>query len=71
MTLRELDVDLWVAEQPLRYMGLNVGTRMTVVRSQSKGELPNSLLTIVSPIELSNSLQTQLDQLGTVTNLIA
>lgn len=30
--LRALDRDLWVAEQPLRYFGLSIGTRMTVVR---------------------------------------
>jgi len=36
--LRELDRDIWVAEQPLRYFGLNVGTRMTIIRL-SQGEL--------------------------------
>jgi hypothetical protein len=28
--LRAIDRDIWVVEQPLRYFGLSVGTRMTV-----------------------------------------
>ncbi|MGB3299764.1 MAG: hypothetical protein WBA76_15970 [Phormidesmis sp.] len=43
-TLREIDKDIWVIEQPLRYFGLSVGTRMTVVR------LTNCKLAIISPI---------------------
>lgn len=33
--LKILDRDLWVAEFPFRYLGLNVGTRMTVIRLAS------------------------------------
>ncbi len=30
--LRELDRNIWVAERPQRFYGLEVGTRMTVIR---------------------------------------
>ena len=29
--LKELDTDIWVAQQPLLYLRLSVGTRMTVL----------------------------------------
>lgn len=62
--LREIDKDIWVAEQPLKYFGLDVGTRMTVIRL-NKGEL-----TIISPIQTDNALVAQLNQLGQVTYVI-
>ena len=31
-SLRAVDTDLWVAEQPQRFMGLQLGTRMTAIR---------------------------------------
>jgi hypothetical protein len=46
--LREIDEGIWVAEQPLRYLGLSVGTRMTVVR------LANRELAVISPIQASD-----------------
>lgn len=46
MSLVELAPDLWVATQPLRFLGLEVGSRMTVVR------LPSQKLVLISPIEL-------------------
>ncbi|NJK99281.1 MAG: DUF4336 domain-containing protein [Spirulinaceae cyanobacterium SM2_1_0] len=64
-TLRAVDTDLWVAEQPLRYLGLEVGTRMTVVR------LATGELALISAIALDASLQSQLDTLGTVRYIIA
>ena len=36
--LRNIDQNIWVAEQPLRYFGLSIGTRMTVIRF-TNGEL--------------------------------
>ena len=30
--LRKLATDLWVADRPQRFFGLEVGTRMTVIR---------------------------------------
>lgn len=63
--LREIDEEIWVAEQPLRYLGLSVGTRMTAVR------LANRELAIISPIQASNAIVSQLSQLGTVKHVIA
>jgi hypothetical protein len=63
--LREIDEGIWVAEQPLRYLGLSVGTRMTVVR------LANRELAVISPIQASDVIVGQLSQLGTVKHIIA
>jgi hypothetical protein len=46
---REIDRNIWVGEQPLRYFGLSVGTRMTVIRLTS-GEL-----VVISPIQPNNA----------------
>ena len=63
--LRKIDYDVWVAEQPLRYFGLSVGTRMTVIR------LANDELAIISPIQASSGIIEQLSELGTVGHIIA
>jgi hypothetical protein len=63
--LRAIDRDLWVAEQPLRYFGLDIGTRMTVIR------LTGGELVVISPIQVSDDLVGELDELGTVEHIIA
>jgi hypothetical protein len=63
--LREVDSDIWVAEQPLRYFGLSVGTRMTVIR------LADGKLLIISPIQASAAIVEQINQLGAVGHIIA
>lgn len=63
--LREIDRDIWVAEQPLRYFGLSIGTRMTIVR------LANRELVVISPIEVDTMMVQQLNDLGTVQHIIA
>ncbi|PZV06724.1 MAG: hypothetical protein DCF21_22450 [Leptolyngbya sp.] len=63
--LRAIDRDLWVAEQPLRYFGLSIGTRMTVIR------LAGGKLVVISPIQVSDDLVGELDELGTVGHIIA
>ncbi|MEM9219850.1 MAG: DUF4336 domain-containing protein [Cyanobacteria bacterium P01_F01_bin.150] len=63
--LREIDRDIWVAEQPLRYFGLNVGTRMTVIR------LENHELLVISPVQASDEILSQLGELGIVKHMIA
>jgi hypothetical protein len=63
--LREIDKDIWVAEQPLRYFGLSVGTRMTVIR------LANKELVVISPIQVSDSMMDKLGELGTIGHIIA
>lgn len=63
--LQKIDQNLWVAEQPIKYFGLNLRTRMTVIRLQS-GEI-----VIISPIRLSEQAIQQLNELGGVTHIIA
>ena len=63
--LKQIDRDLWVVEQPLKFMGLPVGTRMTVIRLKD-----NSLL-LISPISITPELKQQLDDLGEVKYSIA
>ncbi|MEL6552336.1 MAG: DUF4336 domain-containing protein [Cyanobacteria bacterium J06621_11] len=63
--LRQLDQNLWVAEQPLTYLGLEVGTRMTAVR------LSNQKLAVISPIEMTAELKQQLDGIGSIEHIIA
>jgi len=63
--LRQIDPDIWVAVQPLRYFGLGVGTRMTAIR------LANRELAIISPIELDDATSRALDEIGTIRHIIA
>ena len=58
--LREIAPDLWVAEEPLRYLGFEMGRRMAVIR------LAGGDLFVHSPAELSSQLRTELDRLGNV-----
>lgn len=63
--LREIDKNIWVAEQPLKYLGLNVGTRMTLIRLIS-GEL-----IVISPIQVDNDTINQINAIGDVSYIIA
>ncbi len=63
--MRELAPDLWVAERPLRFMGAEIGARMTVVR------VSDGRLFVHSPIPLSAALQEQVSDLGKVTWIVA
>jgi hypothetical protein len=63
--LRELAPDLWIADAPLRFLGIELGARMTVVR------LPGSRLVLHSPISRSVELADQIDRLGAPAFLVA
>ena len=63
--LRQIDNNIWVAEQPLKYWGLEVGTRMTVIRLRT-GEL-----IVISPIQSDKSTIEQLNEIGNVAYIIA
>jgi hypothetical protein len=65
MMLRAITTDLWVAEQLLKYFGLEIGTRMTVIR------LSQDQLVIIAPIQLQDEMIDQLNQLGNVSDIIA
>ncbi|MCW5889860.1 MAG: DUF4336 domain-containing protein [bacterium] len=63
--LREIASDLWVAERPQRFFGLEVGARMTVIR------LPEGRLLLHSPLPLDGALRAELDALGSVAYAVA
>ncbi len=64
-TLSEIAPELWITEQPLRYLGFEVGRRMAVIRLAGGG------LLIHSPASLSAELRAALDPLGEVRFVVA
>lgn len=63
--LEQLVDDVWVAARPLRFFGVEVGTRMTVVR------LPDGGLFVHSPVALDPPTRDAIDALGPVTAIVA
>ena len=63
--LRALDQGIWVAEQPLRFLGVEVGARMTVIR------LADDRLLVHSPIGLTADRLAAVRTLGEIAVLIA
>ena len=63
--LRELAPDLWVTEQPLRFGGVELGTRMSVIRLRDGG------LFLHSPVPIDPKLRRGLDALGPVRFAVA
>jgi Domain of unknown function (DUF4336) len=63
--LRHLAADLWIAERPQRFYGLEVGTRMTVIR------LADGSLLLHSPVALDAGLRAELDAIGRVRFAVA
>lgn len=63
--MRQLASDLWIADSPLRFLGLEVGARMTVVR------LPDARLLLHSPIAATPELVREVESLGSVSYLVA
>lgn len=64
--LRFVATDVWVAEQAQAYFGLNIGTRMTVIRLQDTGNL-----LVLSPIEPTEELVDALSALGPIDHIVA
>jgi hypothetical protein len=58
--LTELGSGLWVVQVPLRFLGLQLGRNMAVVRLRDGG------LLVHSPAPLSDELRSALDDLGSV-----
>jgi hypothetical protein len=56
--MREIASELWVAETPLRFLGIEVGRRMTAVRLRSGG------LWLHSPAPLTAELRASFDSLA-------
>jgi len=63
--VQQLHSDLWISDSPLRFLGLEVGARMTVVR------LPGPRLWLHSPIAPTEALLREIDALGPVACLVA
>ncbi len=63
--LESVGEGLWTASAPLKLMGAEIGTRMTVVA------LPEGGLALISPISIDDALATALAGLGEVRALIA
>jgi hypothetical protein len=63
--LRPLAQDLWVLERPQRFYGLEVGTRMSVIR------LAEGSLLLHSPVEIDAALRRELDAVGRVRFAVA
>lgn len=63
--LEEVDGGVWVAERPIRYFGLSIRTRMTVVR------LANRELAVISPIRMDDELTSQINAIGAIKHIIA
>lgn len=63
--LRQLAPELWVADQQQRFLGIEIGARMTVVR------LAGSRLLLHSPISHSRELAEQVERLGSPTFIVA
>ncbi|MBI3769718.1 MAG: DUF4336 domain-containing protein [Deltaproteobacteria bacterium] len=63
--LSELAKDIWIEERRQRFYGLEVGTRMTVIR------LADGSLLLHSPVELDAELRRELDAIGRVRFTVA
>ncbi len=63
--MQQLHSDLWISDSPLRFLGLEVGARMTVMR------LPGPKLLLHSPIAATADLVREVKALGPVAYLVA
>ena len=63
--LHKLAENLWVVERPQRFYGIEVGSRMTVMR------LEDGSLLLHSPVALDAQLRREVDALGTVRYAVA
>jgi hypothetical protein len=63
--LKPITSNIWVKEQPLKYLGIEVGTRMTIIR------LADNQIALISPIQLDPQIITEINSLGTVKYIIA
>lgn len=64
--LTQFQKDIWTCSAKLKLFGVELGTRMTVVRLNEDGAL-----LVHSPIALTSELKEELDRLGTVTYVVA
>jgi len=65
VAVEQLHSDLWIADAPQRFLGLEIGARMTVVR------LPDQRLLLHSPIAATPDRVREVEALGPVAYLVA
>ena len=65
MALESIAPGVWVAHYPHVYMGLHIGTRMSIVR------LTDGSLVVYSPIPIDATLKEEIDALGPVAHIVA
>jgi hypothetical protein len=63
--LREIDTGIWVTEAPQKFLGAEIGTRMTVIR------LADGSLFVHSPVHLDDEVRATLDRIGPVRHVVA
>lgn len=63
--MQQLHSDLWIADSPLRFFGLEIGARMTILR------LPGPRILLHSPVAPTAELVREVEALGPVTHLVA
>ena len=63
--MQQLHSDLWIADSPMRFVGLEIGAQMTMVR------LPGSELLLHSPVAATVELVREVKALGPVAYLVA
>jgi hypothetical protein len=64
-TFLKIATDLWIATSRMRYYGLQIGTRMSIIR------LSNGGLWLHSPVALSQELLVRLQELGEIRWVVA
>ena len=69
--MQQVDADLWTAESPLRFLGLEVGARMTVIRLPAGAGEGQGDLFLHSPIAATPDLVREVQALGRVAWLVA
>jgi hypothetical protein len=63
--LNAVAAGVWAVTKPLRFMGIEMGARMTLVRVAERG------LLVHSPVELDAATRHAVDELGTVQAIVA
>jgi len=63
--MKQLHQDLWIADKAFKFLAVDLGNRMTIVR------LKDNLLLLHSPVEYSDDLKEELKTIGEVRYLIS
>ncbi len=64
-SLQRVGDGVWIKDVPLRFLGIEIGTRMTVIRME------DGSLFIHSPVSIDPEMKNELDELGVVKHAVA